>query len=105
MLKRYKDWNLQRQQRLLARWPEIRKKGKERFVLYEAFSLAVFMTAGSDVLTQLFTHDRKFGLWFYLISNLVTGYFIACGLWKDREGKYQKALLKSSPPDAYLQPH
>jgi len=105
MLKRYKNWQLHRQQLSLARWPENRVKGKERFVLYETFSLAVFMTAAGDVASQLFD-SHEFSLWFYLVVNLVTGYFIGCRLWEDREGEYQNAQqLKSSPQVAQLQPH
>jgi hypothetical protein len=103
LLKRYKAWQLRRQQLSLEKWAKEREKGKERFVRRQTFFLAVFMTASRDVLSQLFfTSSHEVSLWINLLINLVTGYFVACWVWKDREGKYQEAQLKSSPPAVQL---
>ena len=107
--KRYNAWRHRRQQSSLERWAETRAKGKGRFVLYQAFSFAVLMTASRDILNQFYgVAGHISSLWFYFVVNVVTGYFVGCMGWRDREGKYKNAQLNShlqKPFDDRILPH
>ena len=87
-------WHCRRQQRSLERWEQVRAKGKARFVLHQALTFTVFMSAFRDVSDQIVdggSQVSNFGV--HLISYALAGVFIGFFAWWNREGKYRDALL------------
>jgi hypothetical protein len=94
--KTYNAWRFRRQQLSLERWAETRAKGKARFVLRQAFTFLVLMTAFRDVYYQIFAGVHVFSLGFDLILFAINGIFIGYAAWDLREDEYKGAQLKSS---------
>lgn len=89
-----KAWHVQRQQNSLARWEQVRAKGRGRFVLSLALSWAVTMTAFRDVYDHLFSGGGNVSsLRWNLALYFFTGIFIGFVSWSGQEGKYKDALL------------
>ena len=103
LLNRYNAWRLRRQQLSLARWPQVRAKGRGQFVVCQAFAFTVFLTAFYDVSDQLFHFEKSYSLWWHIAVNTLVGIFIGYNVWDDQENKYIDAL--KSPPQTSLQPH
>lgn len=71
-------------------------KGKARFVLHQAFTFLVLMTAFRDVYYQIFAGDHVFSLGFDLIVFAINGIFIGHMAWDLREDEYKGAQRQSS---------
>lgn len=94
LLKRYEAWRSRRQQLSLERWAQERSRGMWQFLLRQAFSFAVLMTAGRDIVAHFFSDgDDEFSPWFYLVQYTVTGIFLGYMAWGKMEGKYKDARL------------
>jgi hypothetical protein len=108
LLDRYKNWRARRQQLSLARWEQIRAKGQTRFVLHQALTWAVFMSAFHDVFKQIFEGGGNVSdFWFHLISYSLTGLFVGYFAWSSQEVKYKNALLNrhlQTPFDDRIKP-
>ena len=109
LLKRYNGWRSRRQQLSLERWAQERAKGKSQYVLRQAFSFAVLMTAFRDISDHFFDHGgRVRGVAFYLVQYAILGIFLGCFAWWSREGEYKNAQLKrrlQTPLDDRIRPH
>jgi hypothetical protein len=91
---RYNAWRLRRQQLLLTQWPQVRAKGRGRFVVCETFTFMVFLTAFYDVSGQLFDFGTSRSFWEHIAVNTLVGIFIGYSWWDDQENKYKDAQLK-----------
>jgi hypothetical protein len=93
--KRYNGWRSRRQQLSLERWAQERGKGKGQYVLRQAFSFVVIMSASRDVLDHFFFRpNHEFGLWFYIVVYSFTGIFCGSKGWEKLEAQYQDAQRK-----------
>jgi|SRR5215213_1891258 len=102
LLTTFKGWSSRRQQPSLERWAQERAKGKGRFVLRQAFTFAVFMTAVRDVTNHIRHEDaRVTSLWFNIIGYALTGVVIGYVAWWYQEGKYKDAQLNGSLPTSF----
>jgi len=95
LLKRYYGWRSRRQQLSLERWAQERAKGQRQYVLRQAFSFAVLMTAGRDVVDHFFLHsNNEFGVWFNIVQYAVMGTFVGYLAWGYLEDRYKDAQPK-----------
>jgi hypothetical protein len=108
LFKQYNAWRSRRQQLSLARWAQERAKGRARYVLRQAFTFAVLMTACRDVINHFYNDGgHVFGDWFYIAQHAVTGLFIGYVTWSDQEGKYKDAQITArlqTPFDNRIKP-
>lgn len=94
LFKRCSDLQYRRKQSSLERWERIRAKGKARFVLHQALTWTVFMTALRDVSDQIFEGGGQVSnLRFHIVIYSLTGIFVGLFAWWSQEGKYKNALL------------
>lgn len=104
----FSTWSLPRRQFSPERWAQVRGKGRGLFVLRQTFSFAVFMIAVNDVATQLFDDSHPFTFGFFsIVVYAMVGICLGYELWREQEGKYKKAQLRSFPQISFrsINPH
>ena len=94
LFKPLQTWRFRSQQRSLERWEQVRAKGKGHFVLRQALTFAVMMTAFRDVADNLLDGSAQVSsLRFHIVGYFLTGILVGYMAWGDREGKFKKARL------------
>ena len=81
------------QQLSRERWAEVRAKGSARFILRQALSFVVIMTALRDVANQLFFDAHEFSFGLYIFKYALTGIFIGYIAWGAQEDNYKNKPL------------
>ena len=108
LLDRFKARRVRRQQLALERWEQQRAKGQTRFVLEQALTWAVLMTAVRDVYGQIFGSGGDIpSLWYYFIIHSLAGLFVGYSSWSKQEGTYKNVRLNrrlQTPFDERIKP-
>jgi len=94
LFKTIQTWRFRSRQRSLERWEQVRAKGKRHFVLRQALTLAVMMTAIRDVVDNLLNGGAQVSsLRFHIVGYFLTGILVGYVAWGHREDKFKNARL------------
>ena len=96
LFKKLKTWQSQGKLRQLARWEQIRAKGKARFVLRGAVLYSLIMIPArdfSDYLVDGKMQPWSESFWTHAVGSCLTGMAIGLVSWWSMEGRYKNALL------------
>lgn len=108
-LKKFIAWRSRRQLRALARWEEVRAKGRVRFLVQTTLAYSVSVYGLSDFLDHVFPGGTQYsGSLIHTITLPLTGIVIGLVSWSSMESKYRNALFEArikAAPSGRVSPH